>query len=78
VRATGTTDNSRLRDWLATRTAESPVRTILGDFHWDERGIPVSNPHLLLQWQAGNLELVWPVGEFPGTKDLIWPKPAWS
>ena len=40
IRATGSTDNDVLRDWLAARTAEEPVKTILGDFHWDERGLP--------------------------------------
>ena len=39
VRATGSTDNTVLRDWLAARTAADPVKTILGDFYWDERGL---------------------------------------
>lgn len=77
VRATGTLDNTVLKDWLHARTTEEPVRTVLGNFHWDERGLPIGRPHLLLQWQNGNLEFIWPRGEFPGTKDIIWPKPAW-
>lgn len=77
VRATRTTDNAKLRDWLASRTKEKPVRTVLGNFHWDKRGLPVGRPHLLLQWQKGNLEFVWPLGEFPGTRDIVWPKAAW-
>lgn len=77
VRATGTTDNTKLREWFASRTKDMPVRTVLGNFHWDKRGLPVGRPHLMLQWQKGDLEFIWPVGEFPGTKDIIWPKPSW-
>lgn len=77
VRATGTTDNTALRDWLAARTADEPVKTILGDFYWDERGLPIGKPFLMTQWQDGELKFVYPVGEFPGTVDLVWPKPEW-
>jgi branched-chain amino acid transport system substrate-binding protein len=77
IRATGSTDNDALRDWLAARTAAQPVRTILGDFHWDERGLPEGKRFLITQWQDQNLKFVYPVGEFPGTSPLLWPKPAW-
>ena len=77
VRGAGTTDNAALRDWLAARTADDPVKTILGDFYWDERGLPIDKPFLMTQWQNGELEFVYPVGEFPGTVDLVWPKPEW-
>ena len=77
VEAVGSTDNTALRDWLAARTAEEPVRTILGDFHWDEKGLPVDKFFLITQWQDGELRFVYPIGEFPGTSDLIWPKPSW-
>jgi branched-chain amino acid transport system substrate-binding protein len=77
VRATGSTDNTVLRDWLVARTAADPVRTILGDFHWDERGLPVEKPFIMVQWQDGNLEFVYPQGAFPGVKDLVFPKPNW-
>jgi branched-chain amino acid transport system substrate-binding protein len=77
VRATGSTDNTVLRDWLAARTAEEPVRTILGDFYWDERGLPVEKPFIMVQWQEGNLEFVYPQGAFPGVEDLVFPKPEW-
>jgi branched-chain amino acid transport system substrate-binding protein len=77
VRGAGTTDNIAVRDWLAARTAEEPVKTILGDFHWDQRGLPIDKANLMTQWQAGELKFVYPVGEFPGTVDLLWPKPAW-
>jgi branched-chain amino acid transport system substrate-binding protein len=77
IRATGSTDNESLRDWLASRTAEEPVRTILGDFHWDERGLPEGKPFLITQWQGGQLKFVYPLGQFEGTSPLLWPKPAW-
>jgi branched-chain amino acid transport system substrate-binding protein len=77
IRATGSTDNDVLRDWLAARTAEEPVRTILGDFHWDERGLPEGKSFLITQWQDQDLKFVYPIGEFQGTSDLLWNKPAW-
>lgn len=73
----GSTDNTKIRDWLAARTAEAPVKTILGDFHWDEKGLPIGKAFVITQWQGGELKFVYPVGEFSGTADLVWPKPAW-
>ena len=77
IRATGSTDNEVLRDWLASRSAEEPVKTILGDFRWDERGLPEGKSFLITQWQDQDLTFVYPVGEFPGTSELLWKKPAW-
>jgi len=77
VRATKSTDNGKLREWLSSRTKSDPVKTILGNFNWDKRGLPVDRPFLLLQWQDGNLNFVYPTDEFPGTSKLIWPKPKW-
>ena len=77
IRAVGSTDNQKLRDWLAARTKAEPVRTVLGDFAWDKRGLPVGRPFLVLQWQKNKLEFVWPKGDFPGVKDVQWPKPKW-
>ena len=77
VRAVGSTDNAKLRDWLAARTKSDPVRTVLGDFYWDKRGLPVGRPFLVLQWQNNKLEFLWPQGEFAGMKDVLWPKPKW-
>ncbi len=77
IRATGTTDNTVLRDWLASRSKDSPVKTILGDFYWDERGLPIGKPFLITQWQNQELKFVYPLDQFPGTSDLIWPKPKW-
>ena len=77
VAAVGSTDNTAIRDWLAARTAEEPVKTVLGDFHWDEKGLPEGKSFLITQWQDGELRFVYPIGQFPGTSDLIWPKPEW-
>ncbi|TMQ11488.1 MAG: branched-chain amino acid ABC transporter substrate-binding protein [Deltaproteobacteria bacterium] len=77
VRAVGSTDNQKLRSWLAARTKADPVRTVLGDFSWDKRGLPVGRPFLVLQWQKNKLEFLWPQSEFPGIKDVLWPKPKW-
>ncbi len=77
IRATGSTDNAVLRDWLAARTKEDPVKTVLGDFYWDGRGLPKDKPFLITQWQNGKLAFVYPIGQFPGTSPLLWPKPAW-
>ncbi len=77
IRTTGSTDNTVLRDWLASRTKDSPVKTILGDFYWDERGLPKGKPFLITQWQNQKLKFVYPLDQFPGTSSLIWPKPKW-
>ena len=77
VRATGTTDNAALLAWLKARTADDPVKTIIGDRYWDERGLPVDADFVMVQWQDGELVFVYPVGEFPGTGELVWPKPEW-
>jgi branched-chain amino acid transport system substrate-binding protein len=77
VRATGSLDNTVLHDWLAARTKEDPVKTILGDFYWDERGLPINKSFIMTQWQNGKLEFVYPTNAFPGVMPLIWPKPNW-
>lgn len=77
VEATGGTDQAAMRDWLKGRTADDPVKTILGDFYWDERGLPIDRFVIETQWQDGVLNFVYPVGEFPGTTDLVYPKPEW-
>jgi branched-chain amino acid transport system substrate-binding protein len=77
VRATGSTDNAEIIAWLAARTAADPVKTIIGDRYWDEKGLPIDADFVMVQWQDGELAFVYPVGEFPGTSDLVWPKPEW-
>lgn len=77
VRGAETTDNAKLKEWLHARTEQEPVRTILGPFSWDDRGLPVGRTVLLAQWQGGDLKFVYPTDEFQGVSDLIHPKPEW-
>jgi branched-chain amino acid transport system substrate-binding protein len=73
----GSTDNAAIAQWLRDRTADDPVRTVLGDFNWDERGLPIGRDYILNQWQDGTLEFVYPVGEGLDTVDLVFPKADW-
>ena len=71
----GSTDNVAMSAWMHARTTADPVKTILGEFVWDERGLPIDRSMIMVQWQGGELKFVYPVGEFPGTVDLVYPKP---
>jgi branched-chain amino acid transport system substrate-binding protein len=73
----GSTDNAAMAQWFRDRTEDDPVRTVLGDFYWDERGLPIGRDLLLNQWQDGTLEFVFPVEEGLETVDLVFPKPEW-
>ena len=75
ILATGGTDQAALREFFATRTAEEPVQTVLGEFRWDEKGLPIERSHILVQWQEGELQVVYPAVE--GSVDMIYPKPEW-
>jgi branched-chain amino acid transport system substrate-binding protein len=77
IRGAGSTDNKKIADWLHARTAADPVKTILGPFHWDERGLPVNKSHLMTQWQGGKLKFIYPTDEFEGTSPIVYPKPKW-
>ncbi|MDH3308310.1 MAG: ABC transporter substrate-binding protein [Acidimicrobiia bacterium] len=70
----GSADNAAMKDWLRARTADDPVTSVLGDFYWDDRGLPIERSHIMVQWQDGELVFVYPVGDFPGTVDLVFPK----
>jgi len=63
IRATENVDNETLMEWLRARTADEPVKTVLGDFYWDEWGLPIDRPFLLVQWQNG--------------EPILYPKPDW-
>jgi branched-chain amino acid transport system substrate-binding protein len=71
----GSTDNQAMMEWMHARTPAEPVQTILGDFVWDERGLPIDRSLIMVQWQDDVLEFVFPVGEFEGTVDLVYPRP---
>jgi branched-chain amino acid transport system substrate-binding protein len=73
----GTTDNAAIAEWMRSRTADDPVVTVLGEFYWDEKGLPIDRDYNLTQWQDGTLNFVFPIGEFPGTTDLVYPKTEW-
>ncbi|MQA86644.1 MAG: ABC transporter substrate-binding protein [Streptosporangiales bacterium] len=77
VEATEGTDNQEIREWLSSRTEGDPVRTILGPFNWDDRGLTVGRDFVMTQWQDGELKFVYPRDEFPGVSELVFPKPAW-
>lgn len=77
IDATGTTDNAALSEWMHGRSEAEPVSTIMGTYIWDERGLPQGRSFLVNQWIDGQLEFVFPVGEFEGTLDLVYPKPDW-
>jgi branched-chain amino acid transport system substrate-binding protein len=71
----GSTDNVAMSEWMHARTPAEPVQTILGEWVWDERGLPIDRSMIMVQWQDNELKFVYPVGEFPGTVDLVYPKP---
>ena len=76
VRGAGTTDNAALDAWLSARTAEDPVKTVLGSFHWDERGLPPDRPFLLVQWQNEELKFVYPIEGFEDVvTPILYPRP---
>jgi branched-chain amino acid transport system substrate-binding protein len=51
------------------------VKTVLGEFRWDEKGLPIERSHILVQWQEGELQVVYPAVE--GSVDMVYPKPEW-
>ena len=76
IRGAGEADNAKMGEWLAARTPEDPVRTILGNFSWDDVGLPVNKPFMVAQWNGGELQFVYPTNEFE-TKPLNHPKQGW-
>ncbi|KAA9006775.1 amino acid ABC transporter substrate-binding protein [Histidinibacterium aquaticum] len=74
IRGAGSTDNAAMGEWLYGRTADDPVRTVLGTFQWDERGLPVDKPFLIAQWNGGELQFVYPTDQFEGVSELQHPK----
>ena len=60
----GSTDNAAMGEWLSARTADDPVRAILGRFNWSDIGLPEGKPFLMAQWNGGELQFVYPTDEF--------------
>jgi branched-chain amino acid transport system substrate-binding protein len=75
VRGTKSLDNLKISAWLHARTKDDPVRTILGPFQWDERGVTKDRSSLVMQWQGDKLNLVFPTDEFEGVANFTYPKP---
>ena len=76
VRATGSVDNTAIINWLRDRTADNPVKTVMGAFNWDQYGLPIGKSFLMVQWQGGELKFVYPTNEF-ATTPMLSPKPSW-
>ena len=63
VEKTGSLDQTKLRDTIATMHAD----TVTGSFRLDSNGRQVGYKSYLMQWQGGKAKLVWPpkVAEAP-------------
>lgn len=70
----GSTDNAKMQSWLNARTKEDPVKTVLGDYSWDEVGLPRDKSHIMTQWQGGVMKFVYPQGQFDGVVPFTYPK----
>lgn len=75
IKETGTTDNKKLRDFVA----KGEFKTVVGPLKWDERGVPAP-AMVTIQWQMANGKLtdvvVWP--EAAATHKPIYPMPTWK
>ena len=56
VKATGSLDNEKLRDYIRGHSFDTVIAQDLG---FDDRGVP-SYSMVILQWQDGELKVVWP------------------
>ncbi|TRW96604.1 ABC transporter substrate-binding protein [Paracoccus sp. M683] len=74
ITGAGSTDNAAMGEWLKARTTDDPVRTVLGDFSWDEVGLPQEKKHVMTQWQGGELKFVYPTDQFEGVVPFQYPK----
>ena len=72
IEAAGSTDPAKVRDAIA----KLDFMSFYGQIKFDERGINVTKPMAVEQWQNGRRVTVWPsdVAEVKAQ----WPMPAWS
>lgn len=79
VYATKSLDNTKIRDWLASRTADDPDKTIQGDYHFTDTGLTADRDVILLQWQDGQLKPIYPDDPklIPSVAKVQWPMPNW-
>lgn len=69
VTQVGSLDREKLRDALANLD----TRAVLGRYKVDQDGVQIGHDVLLIQWQEGKKEIVWP--EELATSELIFPTP---
>ena len=70
IEKTGTLDRERIRDMIA----HSEFQTINGPIRFTGTENPVT-PSMILQYQAGDLEIIWPPKT--ATAKPLYPKPPW-
>ncbi len=71
VEGAKTLEQTRIRDWLRS----NEVKTIAGNFKFDEKGLPKSFVYLT-QVIHGSVELIWPPEM--RTHEPVYPKPPWK
>lgn len=71
VKKVGAFDNKKLRDAVAA----TDMMTVQGRFKVDDTGLQVGHQILLVQWQDGKKEIVWPVEQ--QTAKVRYPMPPW-
>lgn len=71
VEGAGTTDGTKMRDWLTTHE----ISTVGGKYTFDEKGLPKPFS-IITQIIDGSPELIWP--KDARSHDPVYPKPAWS
>jgi branched-chain amino acid transport system substrate-binding protein len=71
IKRAGTLDSKKIRDAIAS----TDMMTVVGPVKFRENGTSIIDP-VLLQWQNGVDELVWPKNV--RTKPLIYPMPKWK
>jgi len=72
VKKVGSFDNEKIRDFVAN----VDMMTVQGRFKVDEKGIQTGHVILLVQWQDGKKEIVWP--EEYATAKVRFPTPPWK
>jgi branched-chain amino acid transport system substrate-binding protein len=77
--ATNSLDHTKIRDWIAARTAADPSKTIMGPYHFDEKGLTADRDVVLQQWQGGKLVNIYPADKelIPNLAKVQWPMPNW-
>jgi branched-chain amino acid transport system substrate-binding protein len=64
-------DRKAIRDYIANTEHD----TMIGKVRW-KNGENISTPGMVLQWQKGEFEVIWPTAR--ATAQAIYPKPDWK